>query len=387
MEKVFEVRAGSITYFGVGALKKIKSVLKVFRKMGVERIGVITGKSSYKVSGAWNEIQAALLELKVEYLHFDGVMANPTVDQVDSAFELFKEFSPGALIGIGGGSALDVTKGVAVLLANPERNARELYRCEFYPLKALPMVLVNLTHGTGSEIDRYSVATIPEDQVKVGIGYDCLYALYSIDDPSLTLNLPLDQSIYTAIDALNHAIEASTTLLSSPYTFTLSKEAAHLVFKYLPILIEDPKNIEARKWLLYASMLAGIAIDCSVTHITHLLEHAISALKPEVPHGLGLALIAPAVMEVIYPAVSDKLNALFEPINPPHDPKGFSERVKKWHCELGIRKGLSDYGFKEGDLDDLLLSVKSMPGAEKIFSIAPIKLSDGLIREIFIKSL
>lgn len=88
-------------------------------------------------------------------------------------------------------------------------------------------------------------------------------------------------------------------------------------------------------------MLALIAIDCSVTHITHLLEHAISALKPEIPHGLGLALIAPAVMEVIYPAVSDKLDALFEPINPPRDPKGFSERMKKmtlraWNKEKPI---------------------------------------------------
>lgn len=68
---------------------------------------------------------------------------------------------------------------------------------------------MNLTHGTGGEIDRYSVATIPENQVKVGIGYDCLYALYLIDDSSLMLNLPLDQSVYTAIDALNHAVEAS----------------------------------------------------------------------------------------------------------------------------------------------------------------------------------
>lgn len=148
---------------------------------------------------------------------------------------------------------------MAVLLANQGKTARELYEFVFVPEKAVPIITINLTQGTGTEADRFAVVSIPEKEYKPTIAYDCLYPMYSIDDPALMTTLPADQTAYVSIDAINHVFEAATTKLGNPSAISLARETVRLVALCLPLAQHNPKDLEARYYLLYASMIAGVA--------------------------------------------------------------------------------------------------------------------------------
>ena len=392
VDRVVELRCRAITYLGAGAIQKFPDIMQTLAEKGVERVALVTGRGSYKKSGAWDVVRPTLEDLKIKYAHFDGVTGNPTVDQVDEATRVVREIDPQVVIGIGGGSPLDSAKSVAILLKYPDRDARQLYRGEFTPTEAVPLVLINLTHGTGTEVNRFAVATIPETNHKPAIAYDCIYPVYSIDDPALTLGLPADQISYVTVDALNHITEAATTTVTSPYAILLAKETAQCIAEYLPIALAKPSNIEARYYLHYAAATAGMAFDCALLHITHALEHTISAFKPEVAHGLGLAVILPAVIRAIYPAVPEVLAAVYKPIAPelrglPEEAETLARKVEEWLFSVGMTQKLADLGFTREDIPEFVKNVRACPGMDGLLSLAPVPVTDELITRIYDESL
>lgn len=160
--KVFELRCKNTTYFGIGSIQKIKDILEILKNKGIDNVIFITGKGSYKASGAWDVVKPVLDELDLKYSLYDRVGPNPTVDMIDEAAKIGRESGAKAVVGIGGGSPIDTAKSVAVLLKYTDKNARELYEQKFIPEEAVPIIAINLTHGTGTEVDRFAVATIPE---------------------------------------------------------------------------------------------------------------------------------------------------------------------------------------------------------------------------------
>lgn len=392
VDRVVELRCRTITYLGAGAIQKFPDIIKAFAEKGVKRAALVTGRGSYKASGAWDVVKPALENLKIEYTHFDKITSNPTVDQLDEATRVVRKMDPQVVIGIGGGSPLDSAKSIAILLKYPDKDARQLYRREFTPTKAIPNVLINLTHGTGSEMNRFAVATIPETNYKPAIAYDCIYSVYSINDPTLSVGLSADHTRYVSIDALNHISESATTITTSPYVILLAKEAAQCITKYLPVVLAEPGNIEARYYLYYAAAIAGIAFDCALLHITHALEHTLSAFKPEVAHGLGLAVLQPAVIRAIYPAVPEVLAEVYKPIAPelqglPKEAGTLARRVEKWLFSMGVTQKLADLGFTREDVPELVKNVRACPGMNGLLSLAPVPVTDELITRIYEESL
>ena len=388
INEVREIRCRTIAYLGVGAINKIVEILGDLKKKGISKVIVVRGRGSYKKTGAWDVVKKAFNVNKIDYVLYDKVTPNPTVDSVDEATALAREFRAQAVIAIGGGSPIDTGKSVAILMENPKYDARQLYEYKFTPERAAPIVAINLTHGTGSEVNRFAVVSLPEKDYKPAIAYDCIYPLYAIDDPALMTKLSPEQTKFVSIDAVNHVIEAATSKVASPYTILLAQETIRLVDEWLPKAMQDPDDLEARYYLLYASMIGGIAFDNGMLHLTHALEHPLSGVKPELTHGLGLAMILPAVVEVSYPAVpkifADILTAIVPGLKGvPEEASKAAAGVEKWLVSMGTKEKLSDEGFKEEDIMHLVNLAQNTPSLGLLLSLAPIEVDDKVIEKIY----
>ena len=314
------------------------------------------------------------------------------MQQVDQAVKLGAEINAEAVIGIGGGSAIDTAKSAAILLKYPDKNATDLYEFKFTPLQAVPIIAINLTHGTGTEANRFAVVSILEKEYKPAIAYDVIYPLYSIDDPCLMTKLPANQTVYVSIDALNHIIEASTSKATNPFSILLAKETVRLIAKYLPMALNNPEDLTARYYLTYASMIAGICFDNGLLHFTHALEHPLSAVKPELAHGLGLSVILPAVIKYIYPATAEILSEVLSPILPglkaeAYEAEYVSNEIEKWLAGFGIVTRLTYIGITKQDVPKLVDLAFNTPSLDLLLSMAPIEADRNIVEAIYTDSI
>lgn len=385
---IAEIRAKSLCYLGVGAIDKMTDIAADLKKRGIASVLVVTGKGSHIKTGAWGKVKAALDKQGVEYVLYDKVTPNPTADQVDEAVKLGAAKKAAAVIAIGGGSPIDSGKTAAILLANPGKTARDVYTFAFAPERAVPVVAINLTHGTGTEVNRFAVVTIPETNYKPAIAYDCIYPLYSIDDPALMTQLPEHQTVYVSIDAVNHVIEAATTTVATPFSILLAREVIRLVAEYLPVAKANPADLTARYYLLYASMLAGVCFDNGLLHFTHALEHPLSGVKPELAHGAGLGIILPGIVREIYPARAKVLADILEPVVPglkgsAAEAGKAADGVRAWLVRMGIPANLQAEKFVPADIDRLVDLAFETPSLSGLLSIAPVEASRETVRRIY----
>ena len=391
INEIKEIRTRTCVYFGVGAIEKINDIAVDLKSKGIDKVIVMSGRNAYKATGAWDYVEKALKDNSIGYINYDKVTPNPTNEAINEAAKMAQEFGAKAVIAIGGGSPTDAGKSVAILLEYPDKNANDIYEFTFTPTKAAPIVAINLTHGTGTETNRFAVATLVEKDYKPAIAYDCIYPTYAIDDPKLMTKLSPKQTKYVSIDALNHVIEAATSKVASPYTVCLAHEVATMIAKYLPKANENPDDLEARYFLAYAAMLGGVCFDNGLLHYTHALEHPLSAVKHELSHGLGLAMILPAVIENIWETKKQTLAHILKPIAPEiketTSAKEASDMVYEWLKSVGVPNKLKDEGFSEADLDRLVELTYTTPSLEGLLQIAPTMATKEAVKEIYSKSL
>ncbi len=388
IHEVREIRTRTAVYFGCGAINKINDIAKDFKSKGLNKVIVMTGRNAYKATGAWDVVEKALKANSIEYVNYDGVTPNPTTTAVNEAAKIAKDFGAKAVIAIGGGSPTDAGKSVAILMKYPDKTANDLYEFTFTPMEAAPIVAINLTHGTGTETNRFAVVTIPEKEYKPAIAYDCIYPMYAIDDTALMVKLSPKQTRYVSIDAVNHVVEASTSTVTSPYAVTLAREVIELVAKYLPKAIENAGDLEARYYLAYAAMLGGVCFDNGLLHYTHALEHPLSAVKPELSHGLGLAMLLPAVVKNIYTAKEETLKYILEPIAGKfNSAEEAAKGVYEWLKSVGVPSKLKDEGFTEADIPNLVNLAFTTPSLDGLLAIAPTKATKESVEEIYRSSL
>lgn len=394
INEVKEIITKTKVYFGAGALNKIEDIAKDLKSKGINKVIVISGKNAYKVTGAWDVIEQALKNNQIDYVNYDKVTPNPTTEGIDEAKKLALDFGAKAVIAIGGGSPIDTGKSVAILIDEKYRDktAGELYEYKFAPDSAVPIVAVNLTHGTGTEANRFAVATLVEKDFKPAIAYDCIYPTYSIDDPAVCTKLSPKQTMYTSIDAVNHVIEAATSKAASPYSISLAKETIRLVAKYLPKALNNPEDMEARYFLMYAALLGGVSFDNGLLHYTHALEHPLSAVKHDLSHGLGLAILLPAVIEAIYPDCAATLADILEPLAPnlkgeAPEAKDAAKAVENWLFDIGVKEKLEDMGYTADDVQKLTHLAFSTPSLGGLLAIAPNEATKERVQNIYKESM
>ncbi|MDD3051725.1 MAG: iron-containing alcohol dehydrogenase [Candidatus Cloacimonetes bacterium] len=392
LDQVFELRTKTTDYFGLGAIKKINDIAKILSGEGIKKVIIVASKSAYIKTGAWDVIEPALKDNGIDYVIYNKITPNPTDTCVDEATKVGLNFGAQAVIGIGGGSPIDAAKSVAIMIKYPQYTTADLYEFKFTPDSALPIIAINTTHGTGTEVNRFAVVSIEAKEYKPAIAYDCIYPRFSIDDPALMTGLSAEQTVFVSVDALNHVTEAATTSVASPYSIMMANETVKLIAEYLPRVIGNPQDLEARYYLTYASAIAGISFDNGLLHFTHALEHPLSAIKPELAHGLGLAMILPAVVKTIYAAYPERMATLFAPIVPglngtPDEAEKIASGIESWLRAVGVSQKLTDEGFTEKHIERLVELAQETPSLDGLLSLAPVKSTAEVIRNIYKSSL
>jgi alcohol dehydrogenase class IV len=258
------------------------------------KILVVTDRFLHQ-SGLIEALKSSLRQSGYPIVVFDGVEADPAEEIVSACLELARSEQAGLVIGIGGGSSMDVAKVVAAL-AKSQQELSTAYGIGNLKGDRLPLIQVPTTAGTGSEVTSISILTTGEN-TKMGIVADQLYADRVLLDAKLTLGLPKLHTAATGIDAMVHAIEAYTSVhLKNPISDMLAREALRLLSTNLLTVCADGSNVEAREAMLLGAMFAGQSFANSPVAAVHALAYPLGG-QFHIPHGLSNALMLGPVLE------------------------------------------------------------------------------------------
>ena len=391
INNISTIISASRVFFGVGAIKKMDFIAEQLKQKGIDSVIAVTGAAAYAKTGAWAHVTSAFEKHGINCVLYNKVSANPKTHQADEAAKLARESGAGAVLAIGGGSPIDVGKSVAVLMRQPGVSCRELFEKKLPITDAAPVIVINLTHGTGSEVNRFAVLSIPEKEYKMAIASEHIYPMYSINDPALMVSLPPGMTRYVSIDALTHVVESTSSTLGNPLSVSLGKEVVRLVAKYLPQAVENPQDLTARYFLTYAAMIAGIGFDNGMLHFSHALDHPMVAIKPDLPHGLILSVLMPRVLEEVYPVRSQVLAEVLHPVIPgltgdPTEAKQAAAGMRAWLKTLDVTERMGDLGFTEADVPRLTDLVFETPGLQGLLDCAPVENGRAVVEKLYLES-
>ena len=283
------------TLIGQGSINEIPRFMS---SAGVSKALVVTDKGLEKL-GTVKLVTDVLDANNVPYSVYDRVEPNPSVRVVNEAAEVFKSSGADFLVAIGGGSPIDVAKAVSILTANGG-DIRDYMGVAKSLKPGNPIVAINTTAGTGSEVTRVYVVTDEEKKIKmVMVDNNCM-AYLAIDDPDLMVGMPPALTAATGMDALTHAVEAFLCNPHTPFSDGAAIEAIRLVSKSLKRAVEYGRDVKARTDMCWAEYLAGLAFSNSGLGLVHAIAHQLGGMY-HTPHGIANAIMLPFVMEFNLP--------------------------------------------------------------------------------------
>ena len=257
------------------------------------------------------------------------------------------------MVAIGGGSALDAAKAIALLAANPELTVNDLLDPTRIRKHRAPLIAIPTTAGTGSEATNVTVITDSSNHHKRVIGHPSLVPDLALIDSCLMLRVPPYFTAATGIDALTHSIEAYVATKATPLTRALAYQAIHLIGEALPIATGQGNNVEARESMALASYMAGVAFSNAGLGLTHSMAHQIGP-RYGIPHGVANSILLPSVMRfnelVCKKEFSDIGLALTGEIMPSH---AVIDAIQRLVVDVGLPPNLAAAGGKEEDFDTL----------------------------------
>lgn len=289
-------------------LDGLDSIPPLLEGKNIRSVLLVTDRSVRSL-GLTRPLEQALEEHSIRCAVYDGVVPNPTIQNVEEARTLYLEADARAIIAVGGGSAMDCAKGAGARIARPRKPVRKMKGLLKVLLPTPLTIAVPTTAGTGSEATLAAVITDPEAHHKYPINDFALIPDYAVLDPAITLGLPPFITATTGMDALTHAIEAYIGQTTTRLTRAMSEEAARLIVEYLPRAYADGSDLEARRAMLRAAYCAGVSFTRSYVGYVHGVAHSLGG-QYGVAHGLANAVILPCFLEEYGPACREKLGRL-----------------------------------------------------------------------------
>lgn len=340
---------------GEGSIVKIKDIIE---DLNAKRVMIFADPVIVNI-GQTKKIESILDEKKIAYKTYTEISPEPPLEVGDKAVQAVKEFQADLLIGIGGGSCLDITKASSVL-ANHEGYVKDylnLYGTKSITEKGIPKILIPTTAGTGAEVTDIAVFSLKD--TKDVITHEHLLADIAIIDPELTYTLPPKVTASSGIDAFTHAIEAYTSVNATELTDVLAQEAMRKINGHIRTAVWHGANKEARKEMAWGSLIAGLSFYNAGVAGVHALAYPLGGLF-KIPHGESNAVLLPYVYDYIWPACLPKMKKIAEVLQLPtenkHDREIALSVVQYLHDlvkDTGLPTSLKEYGIQEKDIEIL----------------------------------
>ena len=341
----------SVNVIGNGALKDAMNTMKEY---GYRRALIVTDAVLNKL-GVAADIQKRLQEYDILSVVFDGTHPNPTTVNVEEGLEMLRANDCDCVISLGGGSPHDCAKGIALVAANGG-DIRDYEGVARSAKPQLPMIAINTTAGTASEMTRFCIITDVTRHIKMAIVDKHVTPVLSVNDSSLMEGMPKGLTAATGMDALTHAIEAYVSIAATPITDACALKAITMIVENLPTAVENGSNSEAREAMAYAQFLAGMAFNNASLGYVHAMAHQLGGFY-DLPHGVCNAVLLPHVQvfnsKVAAARLRDCAKAMNIDVSAMSNEQGAEaciDAIRKLARQVNIPAGLRELNVKEEDI-------------------------------------
>jgi alcohol dehydrogenase len=335
----------------------VDEAIKDINAFGFKRALIVTDKPLVKI-GLVEKVASKLTANGVTVFIFDGVQPNPTMGNVEAGLAILKANECDFIISLGGGSPHDCAKGIALVATNGG-SIKDYEGVDVSTKAQLPLVAINTTAGTASEMTRFCIITDESRHIKMAIVDKNTTPILSVNDPELMLEKPAQLTAATGMDALTHAVEAYVSIAANPITDACAIKAIELIQANLINAVKNGKDIQAREQMAYAQFLAGMAFNNASLGYVHAMAHQLGGFY-DLPHGVCNALLLPHVQEynaqVAAPRLKDVAKAMGVDVAKMTDEQGAKaaiDAIKTLAIAVDIPKNLTLLGVKAADIPTL----------------------------------
>jgi len=330
--------------FGCGKADKVGEYARPWGKKAL----IVTGHNSAKATGLYDRVKKNLEDAGLETVLFDRVEQNPLTTTAEKGAAFAKENGCDIVVAVGGGSVMDCAKGIAFMAVNDGDVNDYIFNIKFSD-KALPIILIPTTCGSGSEGDSFAVMTNPATGDKKSLRCNAIVAKVSIVDPECMMTMPKRVLAAVGFDALCHCMEAYTSNIAQPISDALSIYAIGLVADSLADIYTGRDNsVEAWEKLTIASTIGGMVINTAGITLAHGMEHPASGLK-DIVHGEGLAALTAPVIEATYKGREKKFADISRALGG-KDASDCADRIRALLAEIDLTVTLGDLGLTAEDI-------------------------------------
>ncbi len=341
-----------VTIMGVSCLEDIADYIK---PMGFKKALIVSDKVLVQIKLV-NKVTDVLAKIGVDYVIFDGAQPNPTVGNVNDGLKMLRENECDFVVSFGGGSPHDCAKGIALVAANGGK-IEDYEGINKSAKPQLPLIAVNTTSGTASQMTRFCIITDESRHIKMAIVDWHTTAVIAVDDADLMVAMPPALTAATGMDALTHAVEAYVSTIATPVTDCAALKAIELIAGYLRRAVQDGNDMEAREMMTYAEYLAGVAFNNASLGYVHAMAHQLGGFY-DLPHGVCNAILLPAVEDYNAKVVPERFVEIAKAMG--KDIAGLSAEeaanaalaaIRELSADIGIPAGLKDLkGFDKKDI-------------------------------------
>lgn len=341
----------SVNVIGADSLN---GAMDTMRDYGYRRALIVTDAILNKL-GMASDVQKGLAARDIFSVIYDGVQPNPTTANVNAGLKILQENNCDCVISLGGGSPHDCAKGIALVASNGGKIS-DYEGVDRSAKPQLPMIAINTTAGTASEMTRFCIITDEARHIKMAIVDKHVTPILSVNDSSLMTGMPKSLTAATGMDALTHAIEAYVSIAATPITDACALKAITMIAENLSIAVADGANAKAREAMAYAQFLAGMAFNNASLGYVHAMAHQLGGFY-DLPHGVCNAVLLPHVQAFNSKVAAARLRDCAQAMNvnvaglsDEQGAKACIDAICKLAREVNIPAGLRDLNVKEEDI-------------------------------------